>query len=97
MSQNMSITVLTVLIIVAGFYFMYGSPFSTQQVDLAAYQTLCDKYRTADKGMYKQDEMQMLVSEINYLVTDDVKDIEDTASRDLKMCAQELAAKMDQK
>lgn len=97
MSQNMSMTVLTVLIIAAGFYFMYGSPFSTQQVDLAAYQTLCDKYRTADKGTYKQDEMQMLVNEINYLVTDDVNDIKDTASRDLKMCAQDLSKKINEK
>ena len=93
MSQNMSMTVLTVLIIAAGFYFLYGSPFSTQQVDLAAYQSLCDKYRTADKGTYKQDEIQMLVSEINYLVTDDVKDIKDIASRDLKLCGQALSVK----
>jgi len=97
MSQNMSMAVLTVLIIAAGFYFLYGSPFSTQQVDLAAYQTLCDKYRTADAGTYKQDEIQMLVSEINYLVTDEVKDIKDAASRELKICSQAIAAKIDQK
>ena len=97
MSQNMSITVLTVLIIVAGFYFMYGSPFSTQQVDLAAYQTLCDKYRTADKGTYKQDEMQMLVSEINYLITEEVKEIKDPASRELKLCSQDLSKKINEK
>ena len=97
MSQNMSITLLTVLIITAGLYFMYGSSFSTQQVDLVSYQRLCDKYRTADTGTYKRDEMQMLVNEINYLVTDDVKDIKDVTSRDLKICAQALSAKIDQK
>ena len=97
MSQNTSMTILTVLIIAAGLYFLYGSPFSTQKVDLASYQALCDKYRVAEKGVHKQDEMQMLVSEINYLVADDIKDIKDVTSRNLKMCAQELAAKISQK
>jgi len=76
---------------------MYGSPFSKQQVDLSAYQSLCDQYRVADKGVYKQEEINMLVSEINYLITDDVKDIKDPASRNLKLCAQELASKDNNK
>ena len=92
MSQNMSITVLTVLIIVAGLYFMYAAPFSTQQVDLNAYQKRCSQYLTADKGTYKKEEMQMLVSEINYLVEGKPSDIRDEAARNLKECAQKLAS-----
>lgn len=93
MSQNMSITVLTILIIGAGFYFMYGSPFSTQKVDMSAYQSLCDKYRTAGEGKYKQDEVQMLVNEINYLFPDELEAIKDPAVKELKKCAQTLSDK----
>ena len=95
MSQNMSITVLTLLIIAAGLYFMYGKPYSAPQVDLAAYQSLCNKYRTAQPGAYKKDEMQMLVSEIDYLINAEVKDIADPAEKKLKQCAQELSAKIN--
>jgi hypothetical protein len=95
MSQNMSITALTILIIAAGLYFMYGKPYSTPQVDLAAYQALCNKYRAAQPGVYKKDEMQMLVSEIDYLITDDVKDIADPAKKKLKECAQQLSTKLN--
>jgi len=92
-SQNMSMTVLTILIIAAGFYFMYGSPFSSQQVDMPAYQALCDKYRTAEQGKYRQDEIQMLINEINYLFPDEVATIKDPATRELKKCALALPIK----
>ncbi|MGD8784823.1 MAG: hypothetical protein PVG75_10320 [Thioalkalispiraceae bacterium] len=92
----MSITLLTILIVAAGFYFMYGSPFSTQQVDLQAYQELCNKYRNAQPGVYTDDQMQMLVSEINYIISDELKDIQDPASRELKLCAQVLSGKIAQ-
>lgn len=97
MSQNASILALTILIIAAGLYFMYGSPFSKQNVNLSAYQEMCDKYRTATQGTYTQDEMQMLVNEISYLVTDEVKDIKDAASKNLKLCGQDLSAKLSAK
>jgi hypothetical protein len=94
MSQNMSITVLTILIIAAGFYFMYGGSFSAQKVDLAAFQAQCDKYRDADQGAYKPEELQMLISEINYLVEGEVADIKDPARKNLKTCANELSLKL---
>ena len=93
MSQNMSITVLTILIIAAGFYFMYGNPFSNQQVNMPAYQELCDKYRTAEAGKYKQEEIQMLVNEINFLFPDELEKIKDPATIKLKKCAQVLSGK----
>lgn len=96
MSQNMSITVLTILIIAAGLYFMYGNPFSSQQVNMVAYQELCDKYRTAEDGKYGQDEMQMLINEINYLFPDEAVAAQDSATRELKNCAQALSSKVNQ-
>jgi hypothetical protein len=95
MSQNMSITLLTVLIIAAGFYFMQGGFFSGQQFDIAAYQAMCDKYKTAGQGVYKQEEMQMLVNEINYLISEEVDDIKDPARKQLKQCAQALSANLN--
>ena len=97
MSQNTSILVLTVIIIAAGFYIMYGKPFSPKQVDLTSYQSLCDQYRAADKGTYKQEEIQMLISEINYLITEDMKEIKDPVSRELKKCSQDLSNKLNEK
>lgn len=94
MSPNMSVTILTILIIAAGFYFMYGGSFSTQQVNLAAFQEQCDRYREAEPGSYRTEDMQMLVSEINYLVEAEVADIKDSARKKLKTCANELSVKL---
>lgn len=92
----MSITILTILIVAAGFYFMQGSFFSTQQFDIGAYQAMCDKYKTAEPGVYKNDEMQMLVNEINYLISDELENIKDPATKQLKQCVQTLSVKLNQ-
>lgn len=87
----MSITILTILIVAAGFYFMQGGFFSTHQFDIGAYQAMCDKYKTAEAGVYKKDEIQMLANEINYLISDEVENIKDPATKQLKQCAQALS------
>ncbi len=95
MSQHMSYSIGFLLIIAMGFYFMYGNPFSPQQVDLAQYQAVCDQYQQAEKGKYKNAEMQMLVSEINYLVQEELAEIQDPARKKLKTCAQQLSSRLN--
>jgi len=95
MSQNMSIAILTILIVAAGFYFMQGGFFSKQNFDIGAYQAMCEKYKTADPGVYKKEEMQMLVNEINYLISDEIENIKDPATKQLKQCAQALSGKLN--
>ena len=94
MSQHMSYSIAFLLIIAMGFYFMYGNPFSPQKVDLTQYQLVCDQYQHAGKGVNKKAEVQMLVNEINYLVPDQVNDIQDPATKQLKSCAQKLDVRL---
>jgi len=91
----MSYSIGFLLIIAMGFYFIYGNPFSAQQVDLAQYQLVCDQYQQAEEGEFKEAELQMLVNEINYLVQDELTAIQDPAAKKLKMCAQQLTEKMN--
>ena len=95
MSQHMSYSIGFLLIIAMGFYFMYGNPFSPQQVDLTQYQAVCDQYQQAEKGKYKDSEVQMLVSEISYLVPGELAEIQDPTRKKLKTCAQTLAGRLN--
>ena len=90
MSQHMSYSIAFLLIIAMGFYFMYGNPFSPQKVDLSQYQLVCDQYRAASKGTYKEAEVQMLMNEINYLIPEDVTKLNDPTAKRLKTCSNEL-------
>ena len=85
--------VVFLLVIFAAIYFMYGDAFSTRQVDLGKYLELCEQYRADANGKYSADEISMLISEINYLVPDDMADITDAQQRALKTCASQLATK----
>jgi len=94
MSQQMSYSIGFLLIIAMGFYFMYGNPFSPGKVDLAQFQRVCDQYQQAEKGKYKDAELQMLVNEIYYLVPDELAAIKDPVGKKLKTCAQNLSKRI---
>jgi len=94
MSQHMSYSIGFLLIIAMGFYFMYGNPFSYDKVNLTQYQQVCDQYQQAEKGKYKDAELQMLVNEIYYIVPEALAEIKDPAKKKLKTCAQQLAKRI---
>ena len=73
---------------------MYGSPFSARNVNYTAYQDMCNKYLVAEAGTYTNDEMQMLVSEINYLLSENLIEANTDASNRLKMCSDKLSDKL---
>lgn len=83
-----------VLIIVFAVYLLYTGFFEKPQVDIAAYQSLCDTYRQAPAGRYSHDRMQLLVYKINYLYPASPDKLKVPAERMLKICAQKLAARL---
>lgn len=94
MPNNVFYPVVFIVVIISAIYFMYGDAFSSKQVDLGQYMQLCEQYRTAAKGKYSDDELQMLISEISYLVPDEVNQAEKSRKHDLKSCAQDLRQKL---
>jgi hypothetical protein len=92
-ANNLFLPAVFLLVIFAAIYFMYSDAFSTRQVDLGKYLELCQQYQSAADGKYSADEVNMLISEINYLVPDDLQEITDAQQRALKACGNELAAK----
>jgi len=94
MSQHMSYSIGFLLIIAMGFYFMYGNPFSYDKVNLTQFQQVCDQYQQAEKGKYKDAEVQMLVNEIYYIIPDAIADIQDPVSKKLKACALQLSQQL---
>ncbi len=84
------------LVIFGAIYFMYGDAFSPQQIDLSEYQQLCLKYKSAAKGIYSTDEVQMLINEVNYLIPKEINELTEPAKRGLKACAGELIIRLKQ-
>lgn len=83
-----------VLIILFAGYLVYTGYFDKPHVDLAAYQKLCRQYLAAPAGHYTRDQMQLLVYKINYLFPDAADKLTVPAERDLKICAQQLTARL---
>lgn len=95
-ANNIYLPIVFLLVIFAAIYFMYGDAFSTKQVDLGRYLELCEQYRKAEKSKYTTDEVRMLISEINYLVPGELNEISDAQQRSLKLCAAELASRIEE-
>lgn len=85
-----------ILIILFAGYLMYGGVLKPAQVDLTKYQALCTQYLEAPPGRYQHAEMQMLVTEINYLIPAATSELTVPTERDLKACATSLAARLNQ-
>lgn len=82
------------VVIAFALYFMYGDMFSLTNVDFAAYQEVCVKYKTDKIGTYTHDEIQGLVNKINYLLPDSVEEINDPLKKEIKACAIELSKRL---
>lgn len=78
------------LIIVAALYFLYAGFMKPPQVDLAAYQKLCNEYLQAPPGKYTHDQKLSLVYKVNYLFPDAADKLTVPAERELKSCAEKL-------
>ena len=94
-ANTIYLPIVFLLVIFAAIYLMYGDAFSTKQVDLGKYLELCEQYSTAEKGKYSTDEMRMLVSEINYLVPGEIKEISGAQEQSLKKCADQLSSRIE--
>ena len=86
---------LIVIILFAG-YLVYTGYVQKPQVDLAAYQKLCDDYLQAKNGTYTRDQMQLLIYKINYLFPDEADKLTVPAERKLKECATALEQHLKQ-
>lgn len=93
---NFYYPVALLLIIVFAGYLLYTGFFEKPQVDLVAYQSLCDRYRQAPDGRYTKNQMQLLVYKINYLFPEAPDKLKVPAERALKTCALQLAARLKQ-
>lgn len=85
------------VVIAIALYFMYGEQFSLKNVDFAAYQEVCHKYQSAQPGEYSDDEIQGLVNKVNYLLPGTVAEIDEPLKKDIKNCANMLAARLNKK
>jgi hypothetical protein len=74
---------------------MYGDMFSLKNVDFPVYKEVCDKYQSAAKGRYTNDEFLSLVNKINYILPESVEDIKDPLKKDIKICSNELAKRLN--
>lgn len=92
--SNLYYPVTMVFIIIFAGYLLYTGYFEKPQVDVGAYQKLCDLYLQAPAGSYSHDKMQLLVYKINYLYPASPDKLSIPAERKLKTCAQALAAKL---
>lgn len=86
-----------ILIILFAGYLIYTGYFSKPQVDLPAYQKLCQQYLDAPAGSYTHDQIQLLVYKINYLFPESAEKLTVPAERKLKSCAEKLAARITPK
>lgn len=94
---NLYYPVAMIVIILFAGYLLYTGYFQKPQVDVAAYQQLCNRYLQASPGTYTHDQMQLLVYKINYLFPDSVDKLAVPAERELKNCAQTLSERIKQK
>ena len=85
-----------VLIILFAGYLLYTGAFNKPQVDIAAYQKLCDQYLQAPAGSASHDQIQLLVYKINYLFPGEADKLSVPAERALKTCADTLAQRLRQ-
>jgi len=90
----LSYPIALILIILFAGYFLYKGYLDRPQVDLAAYQRLCDQYLQASAGTYTDDQLQLLVYKINYLFPEPADKLAAPAERDLKLCAGKLSDRL---
>jgi len=84
---------LLLIILFAG-YLLYTGFFEKPQVDIVAYQTLCNRYLQAPAGEFSHDQLQLLIYKINYLFPGPAEKLTLPAERQLKHCAEQLADKL---
>jgi hypothetical protein len=95
-TPNLYYPVALIFIIIVSGYMLYTGFFKRPQVDLPAYQKLCNQYVQAPAGTYSHDQMQLLVYKINYLFPDSVDKLTVPAERQLKTCATTLTERLKQ-
>ena len=82
------------VVIAVAFYFMYGDEFSLKNVDFNAYKEICMKYQSAKVGTYSDEQIQSLVTKVNYILPGSVEEIKEPLKKDIKACANELAKRL---
>ena len=82
------------LIIVGAIYFVVGDLGKPKNVNLPKYQEVCEKYLAAKPGEVSRDELQMMVSNVNYLIPAELGELTDPMERSVKSCAQKLSERL---
>ena len=82
------------VVIAVALYFMYGDEFSLKNVDFNAYKETCMKYQSAKAGTYSDEQIQSLVTKVNYILPGSVAEIKEPLKKDIKACANELAKRL---
>ena len=82
------------VVIAFALYVMYGDMFSLKNIDFAAYQKVCNQYRSDKIGTYSENEIQALVNKVNYLIPEKVEEVKDPLKQDIKKCAVELSQRL---
>jgi hypothetical protein len=93
-TANLYYPIALIAIIIFAGVVMYTGFIKPQQVDLAKYQSLCTQYLKAPAGTYTRDQMQLLVEKVNYLFPTPAKELSVPAERDIKLCAMQLAERL---
>ena len=86
--------VVLLLIIVGAIYFLVGDLGKPKNVNLPKYKEVCEKYLAARVGEVSRDEMQMMVSNVNYLIPTELSELTDPMERSVKTCAQKLTERL---
>jgi len=79
------------VVIAVALYFMYGDEFSLKNVDFNAYEKTCNEYLKDDKATVSSEQIQSLVSKINYILPGEAHEIKDPQRKRIKNCAVQLA------
>ena len=95
MSNNTFLPIALLLVIAIALYFLYGDYLSPKKVDLGQYKELCLRYQNAPAGTHTQDEIQMLVNEINYLLPAELNELNLPLEREVKSCALQLSKQLE--
>ena len=83
------------VVIAIALYIMYGEQFSLKNIDFKAYHTACYKYKDAKEGDYSDAEIQSIVNKIHYLLPGSVAEIKEPLKKEIKLCAETLAKRVN--
>jgi hypothetical protein len=84
-----------IAIIGGAVYFLSGTLYNPDNIDMVKYQQVCEKYLSAQPGEVSRDAMKSLVYKIDYLLPKSVNELSDPTEKAVKRCAQKLNKRLE--